>query len=577
MTALVSGMTDADESLYQNALKAHRSGKIQAAQKTYAQLLLKYPANGALLHMHGVVELQNKNLDKAVDFFTQATALCPNEQNYHNNLGVALLDLGRLDDAISAFEKVLEIDPDYIDASFNLGNVALNNKDLKRAEALFLQVLKQNPDHVGALNNLGRLLKESKRREQALRPLKRAVALQPNDIKALQNLVDCLENLSLLDDADGVCKQLLKLQPNDAMGLLLKSKLLRRSGDVKASIELLEKLERTSIHPEIKTRVRYALGQGYDLDGCSELAFKSFLKGNRDVIERSGVTGVENNIFYQVVKREQRWFTAEKLGGLAVHIHKKNRLPPAFMVGFPRSGTTLFERMLDAHPQVVTTGEKSPLAHVKQMMEKESDYPDVLNSACQQQIDGWRDAFYSFAETEIGDAINDRLLVDKMPLNIVDLGLIQILFPDARVIVSIRDPRDVCLSCFMQNFDANAAMVNFTSLASTVELYSAVMNLWLHYKQYSKLHLMDYKYEDLIADYESVVRRSVQFLGLSWDDAILDYRDKAIGRDISTPSYEDVVEPLYKRANGRWQRYLGPLQNYLDQLEPFVKAFGYRS
>ena len=575
MTALVSGMTDADESLYQNALKAHRSGKIQAAQKTYAQLLLKYPANGALLHMHGVVELQNKNLDKAVDFFTQATALCPNEQNYHNNLGVALLDLGRLDDAISAFEKVLEIDPDYIDASFNLGNVALNNKDLKRAEALFLQVLKQNPDHVGALNNLGRLLKESKRREQALRPLKRAVALQPNDIKALQNLIDCLENLSLLDEADGVCEQLLKLHPNDAMGLLLKSKLLRRSGDVKASIELLEKLERAAIHPEIKTRVRYAMGQGYDLDGCSELAFKAFLKGNRDVIERSGVTGIENNIFYQVVKREHQWFTAEKLSRLAVHKPKNNRPSPAFMVGFPRSGTTLFERMLDAHPHVVTTGEKSPLAHVKQMMEKESDYPDILNSASPEIFDGWRDAFYSFAETEIGDAINDRLLVDKMPLNIVDLGLIQSLFPDARVIVSIRDPRDVCLSCFMQNFDANAAMINFTSLASTVELYSAVMNLWLHYKQYSKLHLMDYKYEDLIANYESVVRRSTQFLELPWDDAILDYRGKAIGRDISTPSYEDVVEPLYKRAHGRWQRYLGPLQNDLGKLEPFVKAFGY--
>lgn len=568
-------MDDADKRLFEDALDVHRQGRMAEAAKVYSGLLEKYPDDGGLLHIHGVMEIQKKNPEGALRFLEQAVLKSPDEASYHNNLGVALLDLKRASDAKVVFEKALQIDPDFTDARFNLGNAGIALKDMSLTETCFIQVIKRQPDHIGALNNLGRLLKESKRREQALGYLKQAVALNPGDVQALQNLIDCQENLSLLDEARENCEALLAKNPGDAMGLLLKSKLMRREGDVKGSIALLENLQKKPIHPEIKTRVRFHLGQGYDKDGCAELAFAAFLKGNREVAERAGSGAIEDNIFYRVVGRDRDWFTAERLEKLVPPDARSDHPSPAFMVGFPRSGTTLFERMLDAHPGVVTTGEQSPLAHVKQILESEGNYPDSLLDITADKLAGLRHAFFAFAEGQVTGGINGRLLIDKMPLNIVDLGLIQFLFPDARVVVSLRDPRDVCLSCFMQNFDANAAMVNFTTLKSSVMLYRRVMDLWLHYQRHSRLQWIDYRYEDLIEDFESVVKDVTDFLGLPWDDQILDYRDKAIGRDISTPSYEDVVKPLYKRAQGRWQRYQPQLQSYLGDLAPFVKAFGY--
>ena len=168
-----------------------------------------------------------------------------------------------------------------------------------------------------------------------------------------------------------------------------------------------------------------------------------------------------------------------------------------------------------------------------------------------------------------------RRVVDKLPLNLVDAGLISLLFPDARIIVALRDPRDAVLSCFMQDFRLNDAMAAFLGRASTAGLYHAVMSLWLHYRTVLALPWMEYRYEDLVADFEGTVRDLLSFVGEPWDPVVLRYREAIPGRAISTPSYAAVTSPIHGQAVERWRRYADWLAPEAAVLAPYVAAFGY--
>jgi hypothetical protein len=232
------------------------------------------------------------------------------------------------------------------------------------------------------------------------------------------------------------------------------------------------------------------------------------------------------------------------------------------------------ERVLQAHPGVVTSEEESPLTPVRQRLSLTGSYPEALAGLTADDLDRATRLFWSAAEKAAGP-LGGRLLVDKLPLNIVDLGLANLLFPQARVLVALRDPRDVCLSCFMQYFLLNDAMVNFLDLRQTARTYNAVMGLWLHYRAILTLPYREYRYEDLIEDFDGVVRQVLDFLGVGWHDDVARYREKSLGQAINTPSYRNVTGAVYSRSVGRWRAYRQQLAPVLDQLKPFAAAFGY--
>ena len=189
-------------------------------------------------------------------------------------------------------------------------------------------------------------------------------------------------------------------------------------------------------------------------------------------------------------------------------------------------------------------------------------------------LDDLRLAFAQAAEAIVGP-LAGKILVDKMPLNIVELGLINVLFPSAKVIVALRDPRDTCLSCFQQRFELTDSMVNFLDIQSTAQAYADVMGLWRHYKPILTLPVLEYRYEDLVADFDGTVGRILEFIGLPWDEAIQGYREAAGKRAIRTPSYQAVTAPVSAQAVGKWKAYEDGLAPVLPVLAPLVAAFGY--
>jgi len=202
-------------------------------------------------------------------------------------------------------------------------------------------------------------------------------------------------------------------------------------------------------------------------------------------------------------------------------------------------------------------------------------YPEDLGKLPVEVLSRLRAAYWRQVCESLGeDAAGGRLL-DKMPMNIRHLEFIRRLFPAARVIAVLRDPRDACLSNFMQNYEPDQGMAPFLSLEGTAAAYESVMGLWLRYRDVLPLTYLEVRYEDLVADFETTTRSVIDFVGAEWNERIRRFHRSVRTRQVSTPSYRDVASPIYGRAVARWQRYEKYLKPVLPVLEPFVSEFGY--
>jgi hypothetical protein len=249
---------------------------------------------------------------------------------------------------------------------------------------------------------------------------------------------------------------------------------------------------------------------------------------------------------------------------------------PIFMIGFPRSGTTLLEQILGSHPDLQTLEEKDTVATMlKSFLAMAGDSEHALAELDQTQILRLRKEYFDRAAHHIS-LRPGALLVDKMPLNTAYVPLLWRVFPHAKFILSIRHPCDVCLSCFMQNFAINEGMVGFFTLEDTSQIYSLVMGAWRKYAQELPLNYWQIRYEDLIEDVEGQAHQLLDFIGVPWNDAVLSHTEYAQQRtNIRTPSYHQVTQPIYQRAKYRWKRYEKEFAPVIEVLQPFIEQFGY--
>ena len=199
-----------------------------------------------------------------------------------------------------------------------------------------------------------------------------------------------------------------------------------------------------------------------------------------------------------------------------------------------------------------------------------------LDGASLQTLRQARERYFQSMSLCVGRPPEQRLLIDKNPsLQVFILAFVRF-FPEARLIVALRDPRDVVLSCFMQpHWPINPASVNYLNLADAATAYCRTMDIWRTLHPMIKTPCLEVRYEDMVNDLESVARKTLDFLGVPWDAKVLGFDEHARKKMVRSPSYADVTQPVYKRAKGRWRNYQKYLEPHLDKLEPFVKAFGY--
>lgn len=416
---------------------------------------------------------------------------------------------------------------------------------------------------------------------EAQRAFEALLVEEPAQPSALIGLATCHERNNRLADAASVRARVdgerVLADPDVASALRqLDARLAARRGEPAQARVLFESvLENPPKDPALRTHLRFELGKV-----CIEMkdhvaAFAAFTQGHTERL--AWVTAAHPNLM-----REDGLLAAldrpvPAIPGQVREGAADGRHDPLFVVGFPRSGTTLLEQLLDAHPALASFDEQPFLQRLVTRLQGMPDgYPGALATLSPERRQELRGRYFADVDRQRPD-LGGRRPVDKNPLYLIRLPLVAALFPDAQAVLAIRHPCDVVLSCWMQNFRAPAFAVTFETLASTARMYDRVFRTYFSFRDAIGVPTHVLRYEDLVADVAGEGRRLFAFLGLDWRDELLGFTERAKARGvISTPSYSQVVQPVNRRAVGRWQTFRPWFDDeVLEVLRPWIERFDY--
>jgi len=380
-----------------------------------------------------------------------------------------------------------------------------------------------------------------------------------------------------LDESREAVDNAFRIDPQSYFANLNLAQLEFRCGNFEVSSDLLEELTRVPLPEEFASRTYTLLGMAYDKLGMYREAFEAFKKGN--TFES---VSYQARCFEEERKKDLDWINQLHQIFDSKSVLAWNRKScidaypqPLFLVGFPRSGTTLLDQILGAHSMIVTMEEKPVLENIIRTVLYKEGIDDNLSQISNNMTTEFRRRYWELAHTFLGENNREKIILDKLPLNIIYLGFIKRFFPDAKVIVALRHPLDTVLSNLMQRYKLNKRMANFLDIESSALFYVAVMSLYQHYRKVLAMDFIQIRYEDIVQNLESEARRILKFLELPWDKNVLRFNEFARGKNINTPSYLQVIKPIYRDAVLRWKKYEKQLAPIIPGLGPLIKSFGY--
>jgi tetratricopeptide (TPR) repeat protein len=409
-------------------------------------------------------------------------------------------------------------------------------------------------------------------------------ALEQKDATAdtVARLAELYERLHRTEDAAAMVERCLQLDNACPLARFTQAKLHRQAGRLAEAEQVLRPIL-TTVDRELRVRGLYELGGIYDRQGRYDEAMTAFLEAKALLLPdappllaqlqsiNSYFKEMQNNVSAELL---QRWSDSGR-----ELLQPPHRL--AFLGGHARSGTTFLEQVLDSHPDIVSAEETSIFFYKTYLSLTHSMPPGTsmlaaLDTAPVASLRQAREHYFRSMELFFGNPIGHRLLIDKDPNYQIMIPAFVRIFPEIKLLLAIRDPRDVVLSCFvLPHWPLRAATVTFLNLEATVRSYTRVMGIWRTLKPLIKNPCLEVRYEDMVDDLESVARRTLDFLGMPWDARVLAFDEHARKKLVRSPTYADVTQKVYKRARGRWHNYKKYLEPHLEKLEPFVKAFGY--
>ncbi len=405
-----------------------------------------------------------------------------------------------------------------------------------------------------------------------------ALTLAPESPSALNNMVLCLTRVNNNAEALPLAQQVCKLLPDHPGCHVLLALIEDKTGQTDAALQRLQQVIARNVDVEQTARANLELGVILDKQGRYEEAFTALTTSAASNYAALKQHPAEREYLFDTLARSSENFTRQLLQRWSVAELSNDGLPvPAFLMGFLRSGTTLTEQVLGAHPQIIATDESSIVHELTQELQKlgGNDHATALQSITVPEIKLLRQFYWRRLREEYGSQVMHKQVVDKNALNTMDVGVISVIFPEAKILFALRDPRDICVSCFMQAFSPAPATVNLLSWEGIARQYAAVMGYWLLLRGNIQPAYLELRYEDTVADFETTYRRVFEFLDLPWHPGVEQFHERTKGRYISTPSFAAVSQPVYSSAVARWKHYEKQFEPIISELEPFIKAFSY--
>lgn len=496
------------------------------------------------------------NMEQSIAALRQATAIRPDDAIAWLQLGVSLKEKASLQQATDAFKHAIELRPNLIDSYIELGNLLHQQKKLIEAESWYRKALQLKPDLAKAHNNLAVVYRDREEMQQAVAHLRKALEIDPDYADAANHLGVILVETGEKDEGIAYLRRAIALKPDHAIAHRHLANACRHTeNDVDiAAMEKLYIADQTS--SEQRMHLAFGLAKAYEELGEYRKAFQYLATGNR----------LKRDTFNYSLEKDREVFDAIKQAFTSnVITNDPCGNPdgtPIFVLGMPRSGTSLTEQILASHPQVVGAGE------IKDLWEIACDHCQtkvptelpgrIINADCE-SVNGIGAQYVERLRRFSGDALH---IVDKMTHNFLFIGVIRRALPNAKIIHCERDPIDNCLSIFKNYFvDEHGYAYSLHELGEYYLLYQDLMRFW-HERYPGVIHRLSY--ESLVANQEETTRTLLEYCGLPWDEACLHFHKTS--RSVKTASSSQVRRPIYKKSVQLWKKYEQELRPLLDAL-----------
>jgi tetratricopeptide (TPR) repeat protein len=535
------------EANYGLATQLAHLGRFDEAAARYRAALAADPDFAEASYGLGKLLARGNTLEEAVGLFRQAIDVDPEYVDARVALGTLLSRLHRDDEAMDAFRAVLAAEPEHPEAHCGIGT--LLDRQRRHAEALahYRAALANNPDHVDAMAGMATAMKNLGQHGEALTPARRVVALQPESASAAGLLGSILAEMGSLDDAQTLFRRAVELAPDrPEFGYYVVQMAKVQPGD--DVIKVLEAVlpRAAALAERDQCLLHFALAKAYDDIGERDRGFDYLLRGN--AIKRSQ-TAYDEAGTLRAIARIPRVFTPELM--TACQNLGDPSPAPVFIVGMPRSGTTLVEQTLASHAAVFGAGERNELSQAVRRLRNEGSgtaaYPEAVRGMTAEAFRRMGTQYVAALQALAPEAAR---VVDKTPGNFLYLGLISAILPNARIIHVMRDPVDTCLSCFSKLFWGEQPFSY--DLAELGRYYRSYQHLMAHWRSVLPAGAMlEVQYETMVEDFETQARRIVAHCGLQWDSACLQFYKTS--RPVQTASMVQVRQPIYHTSVGRWR------------------------
>jgi len=482
-----------------------------------------------------------------------------------------------------AMDRASRMDPRNYQIPLDVGAAHLARYNYPEAQEHFERSVSVAPDKSNALEMIGLQCRNLNRYDLAERYFERAAEQKGATADTLTKLAEMYERLRRLDKARETIERALRINPTSPLALLVRARLERSTGKLEEGEKTVRSFINRTDADSWSTRIRgwYELGANLDRQGRYDEAMAAFLSAKSMIRPiAAGAMAIQQSVHFRLTETGEA-ISAEVLKQWADQAEssatRSRKL--AVICGHPRSGTTLLEQLLDSHPEVVSA-EETPIFYetyisLRRRVSALSGMLETLQSLTPAVLTQTTEWYLRCMQMFVGSPIGERLLIDKNPSLTGLIPAVVRLFPQTRFIVALRDPRDVCLSCFMQPLPLNSTSSFYLSLEETSTEYTSLMGFYRALAPKLPLPAMEVRYEDVVKDVEAISRQVLNFLGLEWDSRVLRFDEHARQKLVRSPTYADVARPISSGAIGRWKNYQKYLEPCQAKLEPFVTAFGY--
>ncbi len=542
--------------IIEQGIESYRKGDMDCARSIFDHILSSSPDHPEALHYIGLLAFHHGQKETAIAIVTKALSLAPYKFDCHYNLGRIYESISRYDSAAACYETALALNPELIDAVARLGSIYTRKGMYDKALHLYTKALRRLPDHPVLNSRTGMLMYELGMHHSAIAFFKKSLASDNTNTVSRLYLSECLKTMGDLKASNTYIDEVLTIDPENIHAYCSLSETEKFPAAHPAFSFLEKQAQNPALTDSTRTGILFSLGKMYADTNQYARSFDCYRQGNE--LRKSMYGRFDREIFTRRLNTWTKIFTKQ-------YFRRRNDLGvkteiPIFIVGMPRSGTSLIEQILASHSKVYGAGE---LKHISLLASTLCDIESRFDSAADITDSAVKKAAEKYLSHIRTLAPSATFITDKMPGNMFYLWAIALMFPCSRIIYCKRDPLDNCIACYVKNFTEPHSYAN--DLADLGYYYVQSERIMNHWKNTLPLPILDMEYESVVRDLESSVRSLLSFCGLQWESACMEFYKTE--RKVLTASRVQVRKKLYTSSIGKYRHYQEYIQPFISELK----------